>query len=236
MALPAPSLALTTSVPASWIRSVRAFRVAGSNSTAGVHWLQQSLVTKLNYRGHDTTAIGSKIFKRFINSTFKICQKNFLQNNHLKKILLNISFYVKRVHLAMNSRPTLLVQYLMSGMMVTPACPPTTGQLTFSGSMFFMVPMKAFDLTTSKVVTPKTFLGSKVPAFLKISQAMGTVELTGLEMMAIMALGQTLAAAWQMVATMEALVLNRSSLVMPGLRGTPAGMTTISQSFRLASI
>ena len=32
----------------------------------------------------------------------------------------------------------------------------------------------------------------------------------------------TLEAAWQMVATMEALVLKRSSLVMPGLRGTPA--------------
>ena len=89
------------------------------------------------------------------------------------------------------------------------------------GSMFFMVPMKALLLTTSRVVTPNTLLGSRVPAFLKISQAMGTVELTGLEMMAIMALGQTLAAAWQMVATMEALVLNRSSLVMPGLRGTP---------------
>merc|ERR1719500_2005953 len=50
-----------------------------------------------------------------------------------------------------------------------------------------------------------------------------------------MALGQTLAAAAAMVATMEALVLNRSSLVMPGLRGTPAGITTISAPTRLAS-
>merc|ERR1719384_997290 len=66
--------------------------------------------------------------------------------------------------------------------------------------------------------------------------AMGTVELTGLEMMANMALGQTLAAAVQMSATMLALVLNRSSLVMPGLRGTPAGITTISAPTRLASI
>ena len=32
----------------------------------------------------------------------------------------------------------------------------------------------------------------------------------------------------QRFATIEALVLNRSSRVMPGLRGTPAGMTTIS--------
>merc|ERR1719205_380025 len=55
-------------------------------------------------------------------------------------------------------------------------------------------------------------------------------------MMAIIALGQTLAAAAAMVATMEALVLNRSSLVIPGLRGTPAGITTISAPTRLASI
>ena len=72
--------------------------------------------------------------------------------------------------------------------------------------------MKALALTISRVVTPKILLGSYTPAFLKISEAMGTVELTGLEMMAIMALGQTLAAAWARLATMEALVLNRSSL------------------------
>ena len=46
---------------------------------------------------------------------------------------------------------------------------------------------------------------------------------------------QTLAAAAAMVATMEALVLNRSSLVMPGLRGIPAGITTISAPTKLAS-
>jgi len=34
----------------------------------------------------------------------------------------------------------------------------------------------------SRVVTPKSFLGSKTPAFLRTSAAMGTVELTGLEM------------------------------------------------------
>merc|ERR1712200_119590 len=103
------------------------------------------------------------------------------------------------------------------------------------GSMFFMVPMKALLLTTSSVVTPKTLLGSRVPAFLKISQAMGTVELTGLEMMAIMALGHTLAAAAARLATMDALVLKRSSLVMPGFLGTPAGMTTISAPTRDSS-
>jgi len=37
---------------------------------------------------------------------------------------------------------------------------------------------------------------------------------------------QTLAQASMRVATMPALVLKRSSRVMPGLRGTPAGITT----------
>ena len=41
---------------------------------------------------------------------------------------------------------------------------------------------------------------------------MGTVELTGLEMIAIIASGQTLAAAADSLATIDALVLNRSSL------------------------
>ena len=36
--------------------------------------------------------------------------------------------------------------------------------------------------TTSKVVTPKTFLASYVLSFFRVSTAMGTVELTGLEM------------------------------------------------------
>lgn len=37
--------------------------------------------------------------------------------------------------------------------------------------------------TTSRVVTPNTFLGSYLPSFFRVSAAMGTVELTGLEMM-----------------------------------------------------
>merc|ERR1719341_74607 len=95
--------------------------------------------------------------------------------------------------------------------------------------------MNSLDLTTSRVVTPKMVLGLYTPAFLNTSAAMGTVEFTGLEMMAIMASGQTLAAAPARVATMEALVLKRSSLVMPGFLGTPAGMTTISAPAREAS-
>ena len=67
------------------------------------------------------------------------------------------------------------------------------------------------------------------------SAAIGTVELTGLEMMAVMAPGQVLATPSVSAFTMEALVLKRSSRVMPGLRGTPAGMTTTSQPSRALS-
>ena len=75
--------------------------------------------------------------------------------------------------------------------------------------------------------------------------------LTGLEMTRMLALGEASAAALARSRTMEALVLKRStavvsldstqsahsngyapSRVMPGLRGTPAGMRTISASVR----
>ena len=46
----------------------------------------------------------------------------------------------------------------------------------------------------SRVVTPKILLGLYFPAFLKISDAMGTVELTGFEIIAKHASGQTSAA------------------------------------------
>lgn len=61
------------------------------------------------------------------------------------------------------------------------------------------------------------------------------------------ALGAALAIAWARVAQMPALTLKRSSRlsgqpyppnrthVMPGLRGTPAGMTTMSAPLRAAS-
>ena len=87
----------------------------------------------------------------------------------------------------------------------------------------------------SSVVTPITFLGSYAPAFFSTSAAMGTVELTGLEMMLSTALGACLATAAARAATMPALMENRSSRVMPGLRGTPAGMTTRSAPVRAAA-
>jgi len=46
------------------------------------------------------------------------------------------------------------------------------------------------------------------------------------------ALGQTSAQAWARSRTMEALVLKRSSRVIPGFLGTPAGIITISAPFR----
>ena len=49
------------------------------------------------------------------------------------------------------------------------------------------------------------------------------MELTGFEMMVIMALGHLTAQASTRSRTMEALMLNKSSRVIPGLRGTPGG-------------
>eukprot|EP00955_Chlamydomonas_euryale_P017783 189838-Chlamydomonas_euryale.AAC.10 len=53
------------------------------------------------------------------------------------------------------------------------------------------------------------------------SAAIGTVEFTGFEMMATKAFGHARAMPSQRVFTMPAFILNRSSRVMPGLRGTP---------------
>lgn len=58
---------------------------------------------------------------------------------------------------------------------------------------------------------------------------------TGLEMMRMLASGACSAAALARSRTMEALVLKRSSRVMPGLRGTPAGMTTMSAPLRASA-
>lgn len=63
---------------------------------------------------------------------------------------------------------------------------------------------------------------------MRTSAAIGTVELTGFEMIPINALGQDWAQALIKSLTIDALVLNKSSRVMPGLRGTPAGMMTTS--------
>ena len=89
--------------------------------------------------------------------------------------------------------------------------------------------------TTSSVVTPSSFFGSYTPAALSTSAAIGTVELTGLEIMLTTALGACAATATARACTMPALMLNRSSRVMPGLRGTPAGIMTRSAPERAAA-
>mmetsp|Transcript_8751 Transcript_8751/g.18845 ORF Transcript_8751/g.18845 Transcript_8751/m.18845 type:complete len:222 (+) Transcript_8751:378-1043(+) len=119
-----------------------------------------------------------------------------------------------------------------SGTIVVPAWPPTTGTVTLLTSRPLALATKVRARTTSRVVTPKRRFGSYTPAALRISAAMGTVELTGLEMMRKQALGQALAACLMRLATMLAFVLNKSSRVMPGLRGTPAGITTTWQPSR----
>ena len=85
---------------------------------------------------------------------------------------------------------------------------------------------------TSRCVTPMSFFGSYTPAALSTSAAIGTVELTGLDITLRMASGQCLAQFDTRSRTMPALILKRSSRVMPGLRGTPAGMTTRSHPER----
>ena len=78
----------------------------------------------------------------------------------------------------------------------------------------------------SSVVTPKSFFGSKTPLDLRVSAKTGTVELTGFETTPINALGQQSAIPLANYLQIDALILKRSSLVIPGLRGTPAGMIT----------
>mmetsp|Transcript_13014 Transcript_13014/g.33529 ORF Transcript_13014/g.33529 Transcript_13014/m.33529 type:complete len:318 (+) Transcript_13014:249-1202(+) len=119
-----------------------------------------------------------------------------------------------------------------SGTMVVPAWPPITGTLTFEGSLPLAPPTKVCARHTSRVVTPKSFLGLYTPFDFSTSAAIGTVELTGLEMIRMAALGQASAQPATKFFTMPALMLNRSSRVMPGLRGTPAGITTTSQPSR----
>ena len=77
-------------------------------------------------------------------------------------------------------------------------------------------------------------LGSYTPCFLKISAVMGTVELTGLLMTLSRAPGHASAHAATRSRTMPALILNKSSRVMPGFLGTPAGMMTRSHPLSAA--
>mmetsp|Transcript_9092 Transcript_9092/g.18826 ORF Transcript_9092/g.18826 Transcript_9092/m.18826 type:complete len:258 (+) Transcript_9092:820-1593(+) len=115
-----------------------------------------------------------------------------------------------------------------SGRIVAPAWPPMTGTWTAPGGTPTASARKVLARTTSRWVTPSRRAGSYTPRAFSTSATMGTVEFTGLEMMLMTARGHTFATPSARVLTMPALVLKRSSRVMPGLRGTPAGMITSS--------
>ena len=87
---------------------------------------------------------------------------------------------------------------------------------------------------TSRCVTPISFFGSYTPRVFKTSAAIGTVELTGLEMTRSIAAGACVATAAVRSRTMPALTLKRSSRVIPGFRGTPAGIRTTSAPWSAA--
>jgi hypothetical protein len=70
--------------------------------------------------------------------------------------------------------------------------------------------VKVDALTTSRVVTPKSFLGLKTLWDLRTSATMGTVELTGLEITRTKALGQDDAIPFARSRTIPALILNKS--------------------------
>lgn len=121
------------------------------------------------------------------------------------------------------------------GIIVSPAWPPITGTVTSDtdflkccNSSFRKPYTKVSARTTSSFVTPKTFRGSNALYFFSTSTAMGTVEFTGFEIMFKIALGQYFATPTVKSLTIPALILNKSSLVMPGFLGIPAGMMTKS--------
>ncbi|KAH3659902.1 hypothetical protein OGATHE_005947 [Ogataea polymorpha] len=101
-----------------------------------------------------------------------------------------------------------------------------------SASLVATSEMKVFALTESSVVTPNNLRGLKIPFFLKTSANTGTVELTGFEITSTVASGQVSAMPVASSEQIPALILNKSSLVIPGFLGTPAGMMTKFESLR----
>lgn len=63
--------------------------------------------------------------------------------------------------------------------MVTPEWPPTTVTMVSAGSVDFTVARNREARTTSRVVIPYSFAGLYLPAFLRTSATIGTVEFTG---------------------------------------------------------
>ena len=120
-----------------------------------------------------------------------------------------------------------------SGTIVVPEWPPTTGTWNLSASCGRPV-TSATNVearTRSSDVTPNRRLGSNTLCDLSTSANTGTRELTGFEMTSTNACGADLAMPSAMPYAIEALTLNRSSRVWPGLRAIPAGMMIRRASF-----
>jgi hypothetical protein len=109
-----------------------------------------------------------------------------------------------------------------------------TGTFTLFSLTPFFCATNVLARTTSNVVTPNTVLGSYAFYFIlasRTSAAIGTVEFTRLLMIFISASEQWSATPSIRLLTMPVLLLNKSSLVIPGLRGTPTGINTKSTPF-----
>ncbi len=115
-----------------------------------------------------------------------------------------------------------------SGRMVTPEWPPITGTSTSPGCLPFSSATKVLERMMSSVVTPNSLFLSYTPAFFSTSAAIATVVFTGLVMIPIHAFGQVLATCCTRFFTIPALTLNRSERSIPGLRATPAEISTTS--------
>ena len=89
---------------------------------------------------------------------------------------------------------------------MAPLCPPTTVTWISSGEASTIPAKKRVARTTSRVVIPNRRRASKTPAFWRVAATMGTVELTGLEMTRMCAVGATRATAAARSRTMDALV------------------------------
>jgi hypothetical protein len=72
-----------------------------------------------------------------------------------------------------------------------PLCPPTMGMGASSGCTPVMEAVKHMAQTMSRVVTLNMHLGLYALALTSMDATMGTVELTGLEMMRMCTLGET---------------------------------------------
>ena len=166
VAEPAPALASTTSVPASWMRFVRASTSSSVKRTSG-------LVCGCVWYGK--TVLPQKPFFNALQCAVHQTRRRMCQAFLVATTLL----IEKQPQLNVCSTHTCD----RSGRMVTPAWPPMTGTSTVRRSSPFFSATNVLARTMSSVVTPIRRRGSYTPAALSTSAAMGMVEFTGFEMM-----------------------------------------------------